>query len=42
MKKVMKKSVVLFCLAAGGVFAAEKKTTKPGAVISSSIRSAPA
>ena len=24
MKKVMKKSVVLFCLVAGGVFAAEK------------------
>lgn len=29
MKKVMKKSVVLFCLVAGGVFAAEKKTAKP-------------
>ena len=28
MKKVMKKSVVLFCLVAGGVFA-EKKTAKP-------------
>ncbi len=29
MKKVMKKSVVLFCLVAGGLFAAEKDAAKP-------------